>query len=122
MQIEELTRDTNIKLTNARKEILELFIDAPRPLSYRDVESNISMDKATFYRNIAIFEEQNIISSFESNDKKRYFEINQLPHGHFICRECNQVECLPSDINLSLEGYLVENIIIKGLCPQCHLG
>lgn len=122
MQIEELTKDTDIKLTTARKEILEIFIDASRPLSYRDIASMISMDKATFYRNVSIFEEQNIMSSFESNDKKRYFEIAKVAHGHFICNLCNQVECLQSDMDLKLEGYLVENIIIKGLCPQCNIG
>jgi len=122
LRIEELTKDTDIKLTSARKEILETFVDAHKPLSYHDIKANISMDKATFYRNIAIFEEQNIISSFESHDKKRYFEIVKLPHGHFICNLCDNVECLQSEIGLDLEGYLVENIIIKGLCPQCNKG
>jgi len=122
LHIEELTKDTDIKLTSARKEILAIFVDAARPLSYHDIQAHISMDKATFYRNIAIFEAQNIISSFESNDKKRYFEISKVPHGHFICNLCNGVECLQSDIGIHLEGYLIENIIIKGLCPQCNGG
>ena len=36
------------------------------------------LEKATFYRNITIFEEENLINSFESNDKKRYFEIKDI--------------------------------------------
>jgi Fur family ferric uptake transcriptional regulator len=43
-------------------------------LSYEDIKSDISMDKASFYRNITKFEEQGILNSFESNDKKRYFD------------------------------------------------
>ncbi len=37
----------------------------------KNIKENLFMDKATFYRNITIFEEEQIIDSFESNDKKR---------------------------------------------------
>ena len=66
-KINNLTDITNIKLTSARKSILEIMINSNKPLSYEDMKDLISMDKATFYRNITIFEEENIISSFESN-------------------------------------------------------
>ena len=64
---------SNIKLTSARKSILDILINSSKPLSYEDIKDKISMDKATFYRNITIFEEENIINSFESNDKKKIF-------------------------------------------------
>jgi Fe2+ or Zn2+ uptake regulation protein len=60
-KINNLTNITNIKLTSARKSILELLIDSNKPLSYEDMKDNISMDKATFYRNITIFEEENLL-------------------------------------------------------------
>lgn len=75
--LDNLTTITNIKLTSARKSILELLVNSNKPLSYEDMKEYISMDKATFYRNITIFEEENLISSFESNYKKRYFEIKK---------------------------------------------
>lgn len=53
-EINNLNNITNIKLTSARKSILELLIDSKKPLSYEDMKENISMDKATFYRNITI--------------------------------------------------------------------
>ncbi len=62
---------SNIKLTSARKSILDILINSSKPLSYEDIKDKISMDKATFYRNITIFEEENLINSFESNDKKK---------------------------------------------------
>lgn len=60
---------SNIKLTSARKSILDILINSSKPLSYEDIKDKISMDKATFYRNITIFEEGNIINSF-------YFKIS----------------------------------------------
>ena len=90
-EINNLNNIKNIKLTTARKSILELLIDSNKPLSYEDMKEHISMDKATFYRNITIFEEESLVSSFESNDKKRYFEISKTPHSHFICSSCSKI-------------------------------
>lgn len=114
-----LTNNSNIKLTNARKAILEILIDSNKPLSYEDVKNDLSMDKATFYRNITKFEEENIISSFESNDKKRYFEIQKVPHSHFICSNCSKIECIHQKLDINLENHQIDTIIIKGLCPSC---
>lgn len=119
-KIDNLTNLTNIKLTSARKSILELLIKSNKPLSYEDMKDNISMDKATFYRNIAIFEEDGIVESFESNDKKRYFEIKKSPHSHFICTDCSNIECIHESLDLNLKNYIVENIILKGKCKKCN--
>jgi Fur family transcriptional regulator, ferric uptake regulator len=118
-KITNLTNITNIKLTSARKSILELLVNSNKPLSYEDMKDNISMDKATFYRNITIFEEENLISSFESNDKKRYFEIRKTQHSHFICSSCSKIECIHEKVDFHLPNYKIENIIIKGICKDC---
>lgn len=118
-EINNINNITNIKLTNARKSILELLIDSNKPLSYEDMKEYISMDKATFYRNITIFEDESMISSFESNDKKRYFEISKTPHSHFICSSCSKIECIHKQMDFNLPEYKIENIIIKGICKNC---
>ena len=118
-KITNLTNNTNIKLTTARKSILELLVNSNKPLSYEDMKEYISMDKATFYRNITIFEEENLISSFESNDKKRYFEIKKTQHSHFICSSCSKIECIHEKVDFHLPNYKIENIIIKGICKDC---
>ncbi len=119
MKIEELIKTKNLKLTSARKELLEIYLNAQKPLSYEDIKATISMDKATFYRNISKFEDKAIINSFESNDKKRYYEVRKSPHAHFICNSCNGVECLKDAFSLEISNYTVEDIIIKGICPKC---
>lgn len=119
MNIETITNKTNIKLTNARKAILEILLKSNKPMCYEDIKDMISMDKATFYRNITKFEEEDIINSFESNDKKRYFEIQKTKHSHFICSNCSKIECIHEKLDFDLKGYQVDNIIIKGICPNC---
>jgi Fur family ferric uptake transcriptional regulator len=76
------------------------------------------MDKATFYRNISKFEEEGILNAFESNDKKRYFEVKLNPHAHFVCVVCNKVECI-KDVSITLPGYEVSTVIVNGKCPSC---
>lgn len=118
MKIEELIKDKNIKLTTARVKLLEILKEADRPLCYEEVKNDISMDKATFYRNISKFEEEGILNAFESNDKKRYFELKLKPHAHFVCVECNSVECI-KNVDIALPGYEINNVIINGKCKDC---
>lgn len=118
MEIEKLVKNTNIKLTTARVAILEILEKANKPLSYEDIKADISMDKATFYRNISKFEDEGLLNSFESNDKKRYFELQGKHHAHFVCTNCNNVECIDK-LSIDLEGYTVNNVIINGICKSC---
>lgn len=119
VSVEKLAASKKLKLTEARKKILEILEGVSHPVSYEDIKSELSMDKATFYRNITKFEDEKIINSFESNDRRRYFEIWKTPHAHFICTVCNGVECLKQSCDFNLQGYEIENIIIKGICPGC---
>ena len=117
MKLENITK--NIKLTTARRAILEILVDSNKPLSYEDIKDKLAMDKATFYRNITKFEDEDIISSFESNDKKRYFEIQKTKHSHFICNVCSQIECIHEKLDIKISGYQIDNVILKGICPNC---
>ncbi len=118
MKLEQLIKDKNIKLTTARVKLLEILEKAERPLCYEDIKNDISMDKATFYRNISKFEDEGILNAFESNDKKRYFEVKLNPHAHFVCVICSVVACIKS-VDIALPNYEINNVIINGKCPTC---
>ena len=122
MQIEKIISEKNLKLTSARKELLEIFSVEKKPISFEDIKNRISMDKATFYRNVSKFESESIVNSFESNDKKRYYELQDSPHAHFICNECNKIECLQNVEPVKLDGYKIIGMIFKGICKNCNLG
>ncbi len=111
---------SNIKLTTARKSILDILLESKKPLCYEDLKDKIFMDKATFYRNISYFEEENLINSFESNDKKRYFEIKDKEHIHFICSNCSTIECIYENTDFTLSDYKIDTIILKGKCKECN--
>jgi len=119
MHLKQLIHNKNLKFTPAREAILKIFSEASQPLSYENIKTQLSMDKATFYRNMLTFEKHGILNSFESNDKKKYYELKGTIHGHFICRQCHQIKCLNSNFSFLLNEYEIDNIIIHGLCPQC---
>ena len=120
MQIENMIEEKNLKLTSARKELLEILSKERRPISFEDIKERLNMDKATFYRNISKFESESIVNSFESNDRKRYYELRISLHAHFICNVCNTIECLRNVEPVKLDGYKITDMIFKGICKRCN--
>lgn len=120
MEVENIIEEKKLKRTSARKELLEIFYTEKKPLSFEDIKDKITMDKATFYRNVSKFEKESIVNSFESNDKKRYYEVQETPHAHFICNECNTIECLKNMQPVKIEGYKIFDMIFKGICKSCN--
>ena len=119
MQIEKIIEEKNLKLTSARRELLEVLKKEDKPVSFEDIKDKIHMDKATFYRNASKFEHESILNSFESNDKKRYYELQEAHHAHFICNVCSGIECIKNIEPQKIEGYVIEDTIFKGICANC---
>lgn len=121
-KIEKLFKNSGIKLTGAREAMIDILSNAKAPMSYELMrrQLKIDMDKATFYRNISLFEEANMIRKFESDDKKWYFELSKEAHAHFICESCHNVICVDFKINPNIEQHSVKNVILKGVCKTCN--
>lgn len=119
-QIKAVFQEHAIKFTTARSSILEVLKEAHHPLNYEQIKEkmNVAMDKATFYRNIAKFEESGIVHKFEGDDRKWYFELSSTTHAHFICEQCHQITCMEVDLG-PVEGD-VKSIVLKGTCKECH--
>ena len=109
-----------LKITDARSAILRVLKAARAPMSYEQmkVQMEQAMDKATFYRNIAKFEELGMVHKFESDDRKWYFELSTSTHAHFICEACHQITCM--DVDLGLVDAEVKSIVLKGTCKECR--
>ena len=120
-QIKAIFEKHDIKVTSARSSILEVLKNAHTPLNYDQIKEkmNVSMDKATFYRNIAKFENSGMVQKFESDDRKWYFELTTSIHAHFICEACQQIKC--KDIAMGEVDGEVKSIVLKGTCKECKV-
>ncbi|MDP3300815.1 MAG: transcriptional repressor [Sulfuricurvum sp.] len=109
-----------LRLTIPRQKILSIFSYQTHPISFEEYASlDTTIDKSTFYRNMQTFEAANIIQGIESDEGKRYFELSEKQHPHFICQECHNITCLDETPFPILNGYHINTITYKGRCPQC---
>lgn len=115
-------RENGLKATTARMTLLQTMQQANGPLCYEDLRDTLAMDKATFYRNMQQFEQHHLVNAFEANDRRRYYELTEATHAHFICTDCNRIECLHGVTQPELPGRRVERIVIQGQCPACTRG
>ncbi len=91
-------------------------------ISVRQQIPNIS--KGTVYRNLKELTEAEEIISFTEQGIER-FDGNASPHIHFCCRRCGRIDdlMLPDVSSLGMlldDGFLVQNMIIEGICGECR--
>lgn len=118
--------------TPGKTAVLSALQKAGSALSHDQVANQLAgtMDRATVYRILNRFCTDGITHRIVGDDGKRYFALCQScehdehhhDHFHFHCRSCGQVECLTSEISVSLPtGYRAEqfNGVIGGQCAGC---
>ena len=120
MTLDEKIALNGFRLTAPRKKILSIFSVQTQPISFEEYHALDPMiDKSTFYRTMQAFEHAHIISGIESAEGKRYFELTQTAHPHFVCHTCHSITCLHPQPIATPNGYTVDAVIFKGLCPLC---
>lgn len=120
MTLDEKIALHGFRLTAPRKKILSILATQKQPISFDEYAAiDPHIDKSTFYRTMQSFETAQIIHGIESDEGKRYFELSETLHPHFICQHCHTIACLPPQPIIAPQGYSVESVIYKGVCPQC---
>lgn len=93
-------------------------------------QMTIDADRATIYRILNRFCEDEIVHKIVADDGKQYFAVcvkcdkTTIPenHFHFRCTKCETIECLPSTVHFSVpEKYTVQqmNCVLVGVCKDC---
>jgi len=134
MQIDTYLRGKGLKITPARKSILEILLGQHEPLDVQSIIKelhtlDIQSDPATVFRTMNVFLEKNIVRQVQLMEGKvRYEILDQKEHHHFICRKCESISDI-SDCNISilekkieeLKGVAIEHHALEfyGLCSKC---
>jgi Fur family transcriptional regulator, ferric uptake regulator len=120
MDLTEKIHLSGLRLTQPRQKILTILSYQSQPISFEEYAVlDPALDKSTFYRNMQTFETANIIQGIESDEGRRYFELTDTLHPHFVCQSCHTISCLEPIPEPVLNGYHINSIIYKGNCPQC---
>ena len=118
--------------TATQEAVLSVLTSKRRAMSQDAIlkKMDVEADRATIYRILNRFCEDEIIHKIVADDGKQYFavcvECDHVPvsdnHFHFRCTKCDTIECLPSTVKFSVpEYYKVEslNCLLVGVCKDC---
>ncbi len=124
----------NLRITQFRTDVIDVFNDAGRALSSSDIEIKLSgSDRITLYRTLISFEEKGIIHRvIDGTQTQKYAlcesECNEHHHHdehvHFHCEKCENTFCLDHlyvpKIDLP-NGFLLKSahMVVNGTCEKC---
>lgn len=129
----------NLSNTDARRQVLALFLNANRALSHQEIEriAGETLDRVTIYRTLNILLAHHILHSVPNNDSKVLYalckhdnedittsHVHVDNHIHFACVVCKTVTCLEAEIpKISISNrYKVQftQYIANGICNKCN--
>jgi Fe2+ or Zn2+ uptake regulation protein len=82
----------NIRLTEKRKQILDVLQSKKKALSAAEVHAFLpGMDLVTVYRNLDAFTKLKLIRRVSLGTDEALYEYQHEPHHHAICSDCEKV-------------------------------
>lgn len=118
--------------TATQEAVLSVLTSRRRAMSQDAIvkQMNIDADRATIYRILNRFCEDEIVHKIVADDGKQYFAVcfkcddHPMPinHFHFRCTQCETIECLTSLVEYTIpESYSVDslNCVLVGTCKEC---
>lgn len=130
----QLLKDNGYKITDKRKNMIEIFATEKKYLTAKDVLEklksnfpNISFD--TIYRNLTLFAELNILELTEwAGEKKFCIRSNaKAHHHHLICMGCGKTKeiysCPMENLSIDHDFEIYDHKFeIYGICHLCKEG
>ncbi len=132
---EKLLKAHQLRKTETRLDVLELFLHKKTALAQRDIEEELGeVDRITLYRTLRSFENKGLIHrAIDGSEKLRFalckHECNPDEghfdeHAHFHCYECKQTMCLDQIHTPAVKvptGYKIQSthLVLKGICENC---
>lgn len=128
-------RDKGYKITNIRKEIVNIFSKMETPLSAQELQkklqtTGISVNKTTVYRELRFLTNEGYLIEVHLNPKETSYESSGLMHHHhLICETCGKIEnvtnCLAEELEKDVfkkKGFKIvkHSLEFYGLCIKCY--
>lgn len=120
--------------TPTKQAVLELLVKSGKAMSREAIEKEITkkINRATIYRVLNRFCEDDVLHRIVAEDGKQYFavcvncddKVLSGYHFHFRCVKCDTIECLPIAVEFSISnGYQVDtvNCVLSGTCKDCSI-
>jgi Fur family ferric uptake transcriptional regulator len=125
-----------LRVTENRLRVLEVVGNNSFPLSADDIfktlERSCSINRVTVYRILDLLVDHQIVERLSTGGRAAYFGIApndyHLPHPHFYCKSCGQMDCLnPDSLNVDTDTLWktfpgrIDRVEVRvdGVCKNC---
>lgn len=133
VNLDNLLKSKNLRLTKQRSTILNLFLKSKKPINAQFIIDKLrkQMDPVTVYRNLDNLTDVGILKYVELGERAKFYEINHGDdHHHIMCIKCKYIEpidiCNNHDLDKTakkfskkfsqISGHVLE---FKGVCKSC---
>jgi Fur family ferric uptake transcriptional regulator len=133
--VKTLLKDHDLRLTQGRADVIEVFLNNNIAISHADIESAVDgkYDRVTIYRTLKSFLDRGMIHKILDDKGGIRYALcadecangdHQHNHIHFKCNNCEQTTCLEHVEIPSVKlprGFTAEesNFLITGVCDKC---
>ena len=133
MNVISYLKENNIKITMARKNILEIILCSKEAINANLIyaqlkEKDIKIDLSTVYRTLDLLESKRILNKFDLGNNMYNYTISNNAHKHIIqCDLCHKkivIDCPIPQIEEQIKARtgitLTESHVhLKGICKEC---
>ncbi len=126
-------KENNIRITNARKSILEIILCSSEAINANLIyellkKDDIKIDLSTVYRTLDLLENKKILNKFDLGNNMYNYTMNNNSHKHIIeCDLCHKkmvIDCPIPQIEEQIKAKtgitLTEShVYLKGICREC---
>ncbi|MDQ0149690.1 Fur family transcriptional regulator [Eubacterium multiforme] len=133
MDVQNILKDKNMKVTKARMKILTILLNKKDGMTAEEIfdicrKNQININLSTVYRTLDAFYEHQIIDKFILEDGVSSYKLHKSTHKHIlecdICHKEVEVQCPIGQIEELIKrqtGFTLteHNIEIKGVCEEC---
>ena len=133
MDIISYLKENNIRITSARKSILEIIFSSGEAINANLIyvllkKDDIKIDLSTVYRTLDLLEGKKILNKFDLGNNMYNYTLNNNAHKHIIeCDLCHKrmvIDCPIPQIEEQIKAKtgitLTEShVYLKGVCKEC---
>ncbi|MCG7332802.1 Fur family transcriptional regulator [Salinicoccus roseus] len=132
IQYKDRLKENNLKITQKRMRMIELFLQEDRYLSAKDIQELMNKDYPgisydTIYRNLYTLKDIEVLEQTTLSGEMHYkIACTTHHHHHFICDECGDTKviryCPVETWQNELDDVEIKNhkVELYGLCGVCR--
>ncbi|MDX1689706.1 MAG: Fur family transcriptional regulator [Acidimicrobiia bacterium] len=126
-QVEHRLRDRGLRLTDARRAVVERLGDADGPRSAAELSADLDgeVPLSSLYRSLSVLEEAGVLAPHHGVRGLTRYELAEWlvgHHHHLVCTHCGLVEDvpIPTDLEARLDTLIGAVAGAAGFSPSDH--